>query len=328
MNEYLQYNVNELAGDEQFISWARGNADTQSNKDWAYLLQEHPGISDTIQKAKKLVLSIQFEQSDDVLIAQRRVWKKIQDNTSDNAIKNTVFSMWKLKMALGAVAAAVLLVFVAYSEFTSDYDNDIRTSLAEVQQISLPDGSQVKINAGSRLQYNAENWNETREVYLRGEAFFDVRRGSKFSVKTNDGTVAVLGTSFNIYTRDHIMEVICRTGKVSVSTNDEEVILSPNEAVKVSSRRLGSKTDDNINDSRDLWVKGMYNYNNAKIGMVFDDIERQFDVELKYPQNIKEMIFTGSYNGNDLEKVLYQVCWPLKLDYTIKDGSVVIKDTK
>ena len=67
--------------------------------------------------------------------------------------------------------------------------------------VTLPDGSKVNLNADSRLTYKPYQWIISRNVELEGEAFFEVKQGKRFSVKSNQNKVNVLGTSFNIFSR-------------------------------------------------------------------------------------------------------------------------------
>ncbi len=99
--------------------------------------------------------------------------------------------------------------------------------IAEKTAVELPDLSQVKLNAQSRLTFNKKSWNKKREVVLDGEAYFKVAKGSKFSVITKDGTVTVLGTQFNVKHRDNYFEVVCFEGSVGVEYKESSVTLKP-----------------------------------------------------------------------------------------------------
>ncbi|MFQ5771306.1 MAG: FecR family protein, partial [bacterium] len=97
--------------------------------------------------------------------------------------------------------------------------------------VSLPDNSEVNLNAESSIKYPPKSWAKQREVILTGEAFFKVAEvGTPFSVRSGFVVTSVLGTSFNVRARGIQVEVACVTGKVSVKSLQkayEPVILSP-----------------------------------------------------------------------------------------------------
>ena len=70
----------------------------------------------------------------------------------------------------------------------------------------------MKLNELSQLEYNASKWDENRSLELKGEAFFDVEKGKRFDVTTEFGNVSVLGTEFNVLSRDSIFKVSCYEG--------------------------------------------------------------------------------------------------------------------
>ncbi len=109
--------------------------------------------------------------------------------------KPHIFSVvWKV--------AAVVAVLLAGFYYISTLDTSVKTEIAQTETFLLPDNSEVVLNAGSKITYNKKNWDNSRELSLDGEAYFKVTKGNKFSVKTVEGTVSVLGTQFNVFARD------------------------------------------------------------------------------------------------------------------------------
>ena len=83
--------------------------------------------------------------------------------------------------------------------------------------VTLPDNSIVTLRGGSELSYAPYWWFADRSLQFEGEAFFDVEKGSSFTVQSDNGVTQVLGTSFSIYANDENYEVFCKTGKVKSS---------------------------------------------------------------------------------------------------------------
>lgn len=117
-----------------------------------------------------------------------------------------------------------------------------RTAYGEWETLHLPDGSWVKLNANSEIRY-AANWKagEDRQVWLDGEAFFQVQKqsasGTKFQVITKDLQVEVLGTSFNVNSREIQTDVFLEEGQIRLSMGAQEEMLKPGDFVAYSARK-------------------------------------------------------------------------------------------
>lgn len=113
------------------------------------------------------------------------------------------------------------------------------TPVGSIKQINLPDGSVVFLNAASTLKYPVNFKGSSRDVYLKGEAFFDIHHDAKhpFHVHSGQLNVTVLGTSFNVkaYTGDLFTKVEVATGKVGVLNGRGKVyMLLPGEEMAVN----------------------------------------------------------------------------------------------
>ena len=102
------------------------------------------------------------------------------------------------------IAAIFVLGFSTLFYITSK--KEVSTLIGETTVLNLPDNSKVTINASSSVQIKRFNWD--RNITLRGEAYFEVEKGKKFTVATKDALVKVLGTKFNVISRDNYFETI------------------------------------------------------------------------------------------------------------------------
>jgi len=156
----------------------------------------------------------------------------------------------------------------------------------EMREIMLPDSSIVTINSGSTLFYPAGLKGKNREIYLNGEAKFNVAQDKKkpFIVKTNDMNIEALGTVFNIssYSDNLYTTATLAKGKIKVdirSTN-ESFILEPNEQIRFdkktgSSLRLKARMDYVM-----AWEKGQMVFQRASLYEIVKEIERRYDVTI------------------------------------------------
>lgn len=233
------------------------------------------------------------------------------------------------KYWIGIAASFILAVgaFIVLNQ-TLNEKTVFETSFAQVQSVYLPDSSIAYLNADSKLSYSEKAWNETREVELIGEAFFEVRKGSDFIVNTDQGDVKVLGTSFNVKVRNTILEVACKTGLVRVSNrhSSENIDLSPGWAVIVK--------DDDVKEATPLglsyidnWRIGEFDFESVMLSEVLSELQRQFDLKVEYDiENIEDRPYTGFFNKNNLSEALQLVCNTMGLTFTIDGKTVTIKN--
>ncbi|MBN1111665.1 MAG: FecR family protein [Bacteroidales bacterium] len=223
---------------------------------------------------------------------------------------------------LSAVAASIVIILGIYLAFNNS--TNIKTLACQKKTIQLPDGSQVIMNAISEIKYNAKNWDEKRTLFMTGEAFFKVKKGSKFTVNTNHGSVEVLGTSFNIFDRENI-EVTCFTGKVKVtSTENKEILLLPNDKIQIDNQKIIKVKSEEL--TKPSWINGESRFVNAKLSQVINELERQYNIKID-ASNIKEHLFTGTFPHSDKELALKIVFNSLEIEYTsLTNNKVILKE--
>lgn len=228
-----------------------------------------------------------------------------------------------------SIAASIVLLIAA----TFFINNAVSTvsevsNVTELKHIYLPDGSKVALNAASDISYDKRDWEKgIRDLELSGQAYFEVKKGSRFTVNTEHGSVEVLGTSFNVYDREDGFHVECFTGKVKVKTREtnSEVLLTRGlhttlEANKVPT--LEKATTFEVEKQKE-WVQGVFNFYNAPIRTVFDELERQFDVKVEL-KNEEKRHYTGTFNKKNLDKALANICKPMGLRFEIQDNKQVL----
>lgn len=221
------------------------------------------------------------------------------------------------------VAAVLALLLVGYL-YISSQDTEVQTQIAEKQNILLPDNSEVIINANSAISYNKKKWSQQRELKLTGEAYFKVTKGNTFSVKTSLGVVTVLGTQFNVYSRDNLFNIECYEGIVSVSFNDTLIKLPAGSRLSIENGVL-VKHDSSI-FSFPNWTINESSFENALLSTVLQELKRQYPIKLITKFNDANQRYTGSFSHNDLNLALKSICDPLHLAYTIEEESITIYD--
>lgn len=218
------------------------------------------------------------------------------------------------------VASVVVVTLGLYFTFFFNQETQIETLANENRTVTLPDNSIVMVNELSQLVFTEQNWDKNRTLDLNGEAFFDVEKGNRFDVNTANGKVSVLGTEFNIVSRDSVFKVSCYEGLVQVTYNDKDVKLpAGTELSLISGQGLKSK----IAIVEPYWLKNMSVFENATFTDVVKELETHFDINVQYPSDLTAN-FTGAFEHGNLDNALKSITKPLDLTYIIQNSKVVI----
>jgi ferric-dicitrate binding protein FerR (iron transport regulator) len=185
------------------------------------------------------------------------------------------------------------------------------TERSEYKYLLLPDSTQVWLNAASSLEYPKQFDKEKREVFLSGEAWFDVKHADKqpFIIHTGKVSTRVLGTAFNIKAypgRENITVSVSR-GKVRVSYEEKEVaVLTKGQQVKVGNTGNHIVAKKAIATEAADWQQGNLVYDDETFGDIITDLERIYDVTIRVKNEalVHEHITTSFRREIGIEKAL------------------------
>jgi len=215
--------------------------------------------------------------------------------------------------------AASVIVLLGIVGFLGFYTKTITTGNGEHITATLPDQSTVILNAQSTLKYYPYRWFVSRNVEFSGEGFFEVTKGSKFEVGSSNGKTVVLGTSFNVFSREAEYKVTCFTGKVKVvSPTADEVVLTADYHAEIgqNGKILVTKLDDP--NQKTGWKESMYNFTSTPLQLVIQEIERQYNISVILNTNF-EFVYTGYFSKDKpVEEVLNLICKPFGLTFVKK----------
>jgi len=229
-----------------------------------------------------------------------------------------------------AMAASITLL-LALGGFLRFHSIEIATLEGETLSVDLPDGSLVELNTNSRLSYHPYLWKISRRAELEGEAWFEVEKGSRFRVLSSLATTEVLGTSFNVLSRDKSYHVSCFSGRVQVSaqhTGDKSV-LDPGKQVKLKQDGSLELSEMEFMGNTPKWLNQNIMFSSTPLSMVFEEIEKQFSIKID-ASGIQDLIYSGNFPTNiPLENVLTLLCRPFNLSYEkITDKKYIIYPEK
>jgi transmembrane sensor len=232
----------------------------------------------------------------------------------------------RVKLAIAA-SIALLAGIAAFMQF---YTRTVRVPAGQHCSIQLPDHSRVSINAASTLSYKPMLWKLSRKVKMEGEAFFEVQAGRKFEVISGTGTTQVVGTTFNIYSRNSDYQVTCLSGKVKVTENrqNEYVTLLPGQKAELTHEGKLELRSDVRSEQTISWIDNMFSFTSVELPEVFHEIGRQYGVKIHFPKDLVNS-YTGTFKkGDSVEQTLNLVCKPFNLKFTrmLKDEYIISRD--
>jgi len=221
-----------------------------------------------------------------------------------------------------SIAASMVLLFGVYYFFIAT--NVVTTGFGDTKQVVLSDHSKVSLNAKSKLCYS-NYFQYKRTLHLEGEAFFEVQKGSSFTVATPLGNVRVLGTKFNVMAFCDFFEVFCYEGKVEVTQKEKRIILTQGESIRFYGDAIENWAEPTA--KKPTWLKGESSFTNVPIQYVIAKFKDRYNREVSYPKNIESIKFTGTFSNTDIDVALKTICFPLHLKYTKNDtGKIQISE--
>lgn len=265
-------------------------------------------------------------------IAEDAMLKKIleQKKKEEVSVGLTTQSLSILRFWKYAAAAVVFLVggwflFATLNQPTSLY----QVARGETATGVLPDGSSFLINAESELSFDPTSWKKSRTLKLAGEAFFTVKKGSKFSVITKNGTVEVLGTEFNVNARKKYLEVACQSGRVQVQAANGTIVgtLNKEEHLRINENQTTEKWKGTSME-KPSWINGISKFRKVPLSTVLEEIERQYDIEIILNGVDGSEIISCNFQHEDLALALKTTLGMSDVSFKIEDQKVFLNKLK
>ena len=307
----------EIIEDESFIRWVKNNS-WQDASYWEERIRQNPEIMEDTEVAKQLIEHLNAKDSPVEKAYLDGIWDKIDNSTAEKGRIRPFRSIF-----LYAASAAAVLIFLVIGLLPQV--ETFKTENGEITNVTLPDDSEVTLNAGSQIVYSGNRFNTHRKVQLTGEAFFKVSKGNTFSVVTNEGTITVLGTTFNVRSRDKKLSIICYTGKVKVSDHFKSVYLTKGKkTAKLPGEILQDAQPTDTNEGLN-WRNGFFYFQNTSLKEVLAELSRQYDGVIRLPESEEKRVITTSFDNKNITSALFNILWPLNLKAEQKNGEYIVQ---
>ena len=352
-SDYRHYSFEDFSRDESFRQWVL-NPDSQSESFWKNWMTQNPDCMENVNLAKAFLLALHGKDialNDDEL-----------DIITEKIVENKVIKMpiWRNQIFRIAASIAVFLGigFISmkyYSDrqktaFLEKITPSLTTNYIETEnhetktkKISLEDGSIITLYPKSSIRYPKHFSTQVREVYLIGQAFFDIAKNPKrpFWVYTSYISTQVLGTSFMVeaFEDNKNVKVEVHSGKVSVYNREDlekaklqkkneftGIILTPNQAIDYSIadarllKSISKQPEILVNESPKSFV-----FDETPISKVFAELEKAYGIHIIYDEKTMENCYlTASLSDESLYEKLNLICRVTHSSYEIVDAQIVI----
>jgi ferric-dicitrate binding protein FerR (iron transport regulator) len=303
MDKYINYQAEDFAIDEFFQKWV-SKEDQSATVFWEKFIASYPEKISEIQEAIHLLQSLKpskslqdYEKETNEAINRFQLSIQREKNLGhkpssfNHSFSNNLRKIAASLLILSIIGFAGYLLYQNYFAFET-----YQTAFGETRKITLPDGSLVTLNSNSSLTLN-NNWQdaEKREVWLSGEAFFSVKKVQssqtsqkiKFVVHSENVDVEVLGTQFNVWSRQAKVAVVLNEGKIQLkiknqSQNVQTVAMLPNERVEVQQNEFTFAKKQVNPELYTSWQAQELTFDNTPLSQVAEKIEEIYGLKVKF----------------------------------------------
>ncbi len=357
MMNYSDFDIMDFVKDDFFCRWVQ-NPDEQTEKFWQDFLQENPDKEVLILKAKSMVKSLASIQntSIDEEASVAKIWQGVASEITE---KSNYWGRYVWQLAASITVLIGLGWWINYQkEAEKAFDiPQLSAKSSEVEFIEkentsnepmsvfLMDGSEIVLEKKSKIRYPKVFEADKREVFLVGEAFFEVTKNPKrpFLIYTKKLITKVLGTSFTIKANPETEEerVVVKTGRVSVVSQLESntiekgvhfseangIVVTPNqEAIYLSSNaKLMKRIVPTPTILSSTLQKQEFIYKNASLAKVFTDLEKAYGIKIIYDENLFEEC---TINGNLLDATMFDklnsIAKITGINYQVVDAQIIV----
>ncbi len=340
---YESYRAEDFAADISFRNWVN-RADEEDQLFWDEWALNHPGKIPLMEEAVSIVRMTTFSGK---ALSPDEIWSNWLQlaprlRKQETIRPKQVFFSLDRPMAYARIAAVLvgfILLSAAVALYISNRKVVYRTGYGSTLSVVLPDSSTVILNANSALSYNPD-WeaDQNRAVWLQGEAYFSVRkkkdarsRSQKFVVHTDNLSVEVLGTRFNVNDRAGTTEVVLASGKVKVSSKlpdparSQSLLMVPGEMVEFSeaSKAFLKRT---VNTERyTAWKGNKLIFDNTPLQEVVDILTHTYGMEVQIKnRTLLSKKLTGEIEVKKVEDLLEALSQIYDLAIIHKNTTVII----
>ncbi len=313
----------DFLSDESFLSWYFGSG-REENTSWDRWIADDPANRELVDRAIVLLDSARLKEKELPSARLEEAEEALMERIGTGGVRRRLDWRWM-------AAACILLMLGAGMVIVRmlPMRPQLVTQYGQLSVQRLPDGSEVTLNANSKLRY-FKTWDDgtDREVWIEGEAFFHVSKTklkSRFIVHTDRFDIVVTGTQFNVVNRRGNANVMLREGSVILHTREgEEMQMVPGDFVQWDREQL--KKNAVKSDSLLAWKEHKLIFDKTPLRDVVGIIEEQYGVRVTLQdESIADSTITGIMQNNNLDVLLQALEVTSDFDVDRSNGKITIK---
>ena len=365
MKKYNEFDIEDFVWDTDFRQWVL-TPNRETNTFWEKWLEHNSDKMAMVQQAKTIVSTLKISSP---TIGEEEIDEKINqtisiiNDTDENETKSVILFYSNQKRWLKIAASIFFLVGIGfwynhishqkspvkgiYEKLVANNSNEmieVKNDNEKTLPIQLIDGSLVLLKKGSKISYSKNFLGNTREIFLSGEAFFEVTKNPEkpFVVYANELITKVLGTSFSIraYDKDKEVTVEVKSGKVSVfaqsdanskekATNRElgGVVLTPNQKIVYAREevRMAKSLVEMPTIVKQEKIKTVFEFEDRPVSEILRILEKAYSIDIVFDEELlSNCPLTASLTDLQLFDKLNIICKGVEAHYEILDGQIVI----
>ena len=329
-------NNNEYIDDDVLVKYLLGEADSEEQM----AVEQWIAADDANEKQyrdMKLIWEESKKLEGKTSVSTDAAWERLmqrveqeESNDMDTSSSRTIqFSTARWMQAAALLLAMVGSAWLIYKLSGAGNEQVLAQSFDKVLITTLPDGSVVTLNKNSELSYPAHFDGDKRNVILKGEAFFSVtaNKAKPFVIDAGNSSVTVVGTTFNVKSKNDVTEVIVESGIVEVAKREKAVRLSPGQKVVVSAT-TGTPVPENVTDE-------LYNYyrtnefvcNATPLGKVVKTLNEAYNTNIVL-QNTKiaSLPLSVTFHNEPIEVIVDIIAKTLNLSVVKQGNQIILKE--
>jgi transmembrane sensor len=299
-DKYSQYSLQDFLDDDAFIKWVSGKEqDATAAQFWGNFSLLYPSAAKNFDFAVNVIRTYRSQEIWDNKNNKAHLLERITATIETQPVARVRWMSAWMKAAVIVLVVSVAGYYLVH-QYTKSSQEIVATGYGEKRTITLPDHSVVTLNASSSITYNEK---KPREIWVEGEALFDVKQLSKtpFVVHSNGITVEVLGTTFNIKSRHGKTNVGLITGKIKVGA----VVMLPGDYIEYAGNQLvlAKKLDKPEKIKR--WTQTQLTFTDATLGEIIETLQDNYGYVVKVKdKSLKSLKIEGDINVTNVEELL------------------------
>lgn len=335
--KYSNYTLSDFLEDDDFLRYviSPSHSDTVF---WQQVAAEFPQHKEIIAEASNIIKAYRKQDVFTNEANQSKVWLRIESSLQKEQVKPKIFTLNKYLR----VAAMLLLVSsIGISLWLiKGRQNEIDTTFGELRTVALPDGSTVVLNGNSKLSYSG-NWDKnSREVWITGEALFNVKHINKdprhiktterFIVHCSDVNIEVLGTTFNVRNRHDKTNVGLVSGKIRLDyinpvSKSESLVMKPGDYIEYGHKKLLARTKLAAPEKITKWTKHQLLFNDASLAQISEIMTDDYGYQVNFSSpDLANFKIEGEINVPNVEELIETISTTLPVKITRTDKNITI----